>query len=576
MSAASVLFDQQPDAGRPQHPAAHLAVPAVEVAAAQHHRAAPAQGVLQRPQPLVVRRPGLGPDGDDPRQRQGDAAQSSPAPGRQAAADAPEQAGGRLDQVKCRRQRQQACPTPASQGGAGVERLARGEPRLHQRRAGGQRQKRQRRQQGRPDRAHGRQGRQQQDEQVPLRHGRQRPEPARPHVIDRLKEGAAPGAVVDAPPRPPARRLEPAVAVEPAAPGEVAGGIVLLRPLPLQVGLGPPVVQLLVPIGADGIAAAVPDHGGGVKAERPAALLQPPADVDVVAGDAKLGVEAADRQQPVPAKRHVAPGDVLGHLVGQQHVHGPAGRHGDGFGNQAAAVRRHVGPAGAGVVGARQRVHQVGEPVRVGAGVVVDVGDDLVAGEPQAGVAGAAEAEVLRADQADAAVAPDDVGGAVGRAVVHHDRLVPRVAQVGKAVEALRDRPCPVVRADHHGHAEHGLVPRQGRRVEGALHRGQRRLRGAVAGRESEAPVGDVEAAPMPLVGPREDECTRTAPAEDAGDLRAQGTRLHVLSVAQRVDPHLRHHQGAVAGDVVQAGDVRLQVPGRLQVEVEADEVEAR
>ena len=71
-------------------------------------------------------------------------------------------------------------------------------------------------------------------------------------------------------------------------------GVVLLGPLAFQGGLGAAVVELLPPIAADRVAAAVPDHRRGVEAERPAALLEAPADVDVVAGDAELRVEPAD------------------------------------------------------------------------------------------------------------------------------------------------------------------------------------------------------------------------------------------------------------------------------------------
>ena len=52
---------------------------------------------------------------------------------------------------------------------------------------------------------------------------------------------------------------------------------------------------LLAQVGADRVAAVVPDHRRRAEAERPAALLQPPADVDVVAGHAELRVEPADR-----------------------------------------------------------------------------------------------------------------------------------------------------------------------------------------------------------------------------------------------------------------------------------------
>jgi hypothetical protein len=52
-----------------------------------------------------------------------------------------------------------------------------------------------------------------------------------------------------------------------------------------------------------------------MKAEAPASLLQAPANINVVAGDAENRVEASDRFQTGPAKRHVAPGQMLGNSV---------------------------------------------------------------------------------------------------------------------------------------------------------------------------------------------------------------------------------------------------------------------
>ena len=73
----------------------------------------------------------------------------------------------------------------------------------------------------------------------------------------------------------------------------------------------------------------VPDHGGRVEPERPAAFLKLPAHVHVVAGDAELRIEPADRFEARFAERHVAAWDVLRLAVGKEHVHGTARRIGD-------------------------------------------------------------------------------------------------------------------------------------------------------------------------------------------------------------------------------------------------------
>src|SRR5688500_3413542 len=130
-------------------------------------------------------------------------------------------------------------------------------------------------------------------------------------MINRLKQRAAPRPVVDAAATPPRERAKQTVAVQPPRPRQVACGVVLLRPFPLEVRLGFAVVDLLPPEGADALAAQVPDHRGGVEAERPAALLKAPADVDVVARDSELWIKSADGLEAFLAERHVAAGKVF-------------------------------------------------------------------------------------------------------------------------------------------------------------------------------------------------------------------------------------------------------------------------
>src|SRR5205807_8812667 len=87
--------------------------------------------------------------------------------------------------------------------------------------------------------------------------------------------------------------------------------VVFLRPLALEHRFGSAIADLLLPIGAERVAAVMPDHGGGMKAQGPPPLLQAPADVDVVPGGAELRIEPADRLEAFLPERHVAAGDVL-------------------------------------------------------------------------------------------------------------------------------------------------------------------------------------------------------------------------------------------------------------------------
>src|SRR6478672_13305067 len=105
------------------------------------------------------------------------------------------------------------------------------------------------------------------------------------------------------------------VTIDAARPGRMAGDIVFVGPLAFEQRLGFAVVELLSPVGSDRVAAMMPDRGRRTVAERSALLLQPPAYVDVIAGDGKLRIEAANRIERAPAKSHIAAGDMFGLFI---------------------------------------------------------------------------------------------------------------------------------------------------------------------------------------------------------------------------------------------------------------------
>ena len=278
-------------------------------------------------------------------------------------------------------------------------RLERAQQCLQERSADRQPEHRQRREQGQPQRPGRGQKREPTDDEVPLRQERHELRHAALRMVDRLERSAAPGAVVDAPA--PARRLAcEAVSVEAAAPGDVPAGGVLLRPLALQLGLGSAVAPLLAPVSAHRLAAVVPNDGGRAEAERQPSLAQPPADVHVVAGRVESGVEAADLLQRLPAKGHVAAGDVLGLLVGEQHVCRPARRVGDAAGDYPVLWEGEIGATNAGVGGGHEGARQVLQPVRIWLRVVVDVGDDFAGSHREPRVSRGGEPAILSFDQA--------------------------------------------------------------------------------------------------------------------------------------------------------------------------------
>src|SRR5262245_40478942 len=89
----------------------------------------------------------------------------------------------------------------------------------------------------------------------------------------------------------------------------------------------------------------VPDDGPRAKRNRLIADQQLPADIDVVARGAMGVIKAADFQQRVSAKRHVAARDMLGRLVVEEHMCGIAGSKIDAGRCETVAWRGQIWPA---------------------------------------------------------------------------------------------------------------------------------------------------------------------------------------------------------------------------------------
>src|SRR5215210_5959524 len=91
----------------------------------------------------------------------------------------------------------------------------------------------------------------------------------------------------------------------------MTGSVVLLRPFLFQQCLGLTVATLLLPVRAYRVAAVVPDNRRGAEPQRPTALPQPPADIDVVTGNPEARIERANLFEVRFTKSHVATRDVL-------------------------------------------------------------------------------------------------------------------------------------------------------------------------------------------------------------------------------------------------------------------------
>ena len=86
-----------------------------------------------------------------------------------------------------------------------------------------------------------------------------------------------------------------------------------------------PVTHLLLEVRLHRVAPIVPDGRRGAEADGVVAVLEPPAEVDVVPGGGEDRLEAADILERLLGERHVAAGNVLRDLVVQEDVRRPPG-----------------------------------------------------------------------------------------------------------------------------------------------------------------------------------------------------------------------------------------------------------
>src|SRR4029079_426955 len=107
--------------------------------------------------------------------------------------------------------------------------------------------------------------------------------------------------------------------------------------------LGSAVTALLPKIGADRTSAMVPYDSGRVGSAPPAAIQNLPAHVDVISGSPVHRVEASDFDEYRSPERHVATGDVLGAVVGEQHMRWSARGERDTLTGLRIGRRRQVG-----------------------------------------------------------------------------------------------------------------------------------------------------------------------------------------------------------------------------------------
>ena len=173
----------------------------------------------------------------------------------------------------------------------------------------------------------------------------------------------------------------------------------------------------------------MPDERRRRKADLPAARLQSPAHIHIVACAEIDGIETTDGEEGVAPERHVAAGDVFGDAVVEQHVGGAARGAGNALRGRRIVGRNHVGTTSAGDVRRQEGLHEEGEPVAVDASIGVGVGDDRAGGSGQPDVARRAQPAVRDVDDLHRRMCVADLAGAVARPVVHEEDLDVRVGE---------------------------------------------------------------------------------------------------------------------------------------------------
>ena len=134
----------------------------------------------------------------------------------------------------------------------------------------------------------------------------------------------------------------------------------------------------------------------------------------------------------------------------------------------------------------------------------------------------------------------------------------------------------PVVRAHDHRNPRPRLAGRKRNFSESRANGPERGLGAPVTVREAELPVFDVVAPAVPFVGPCEHKGSGAAGSKGRPDLPIQRGGLSLFGMPVAVQPDLGHEERTLPGDVLQPGEVSLQLRLRLEIDVEANQVDER
>ena len=170
------------------------------------------------------------------------------------------------------------------------------------------------------------------------------------------------------------------------------------------------------------------------------------------------------------AEDHVAARQMLGAILGDQHVAGRTWRRGAAGLDPAVFMRRVVGSAASVEILFDDRAHHQRQPMRIDDAIGIGVGDDFAARRVHPDVARDAEALVGLADQPELGKVHRDFRGTIARAVIDDDDFEIGIIELAQRLEARAHRALRVVRADDDRHHRH----RRRMRRAGAIERDER------------------------------------------------------------------------------------------------------
>src|SRR5437867_3200207 len=115
-------------------------------------------------------------------------------------------------------------------------------------------------------------------------------------------------------------------------------------------------------------------------------------------------------------------------------MHRPTGRIRDATGYEAIIRRRDIWSTDTGIIRSLKGFDQIGEPMWIWPGIIVNVGDNLACGLLEANIPRATEPPIFTADDSTR-ILSRDATGPVRRAIIDHHDLIVGIFELAQPLE---------------------------------------------------------------------------------------------------------------------------------------------